>query len=227
MSELKVDVTDVGEDFLTSLKSLSVPVAQAATGAITLAAAALKVGSRAAISAAGFSTKWQNAYRVTVYPQKGFSIDAAAFGRFRGIDYSNIFQQGGVVRGHPMLWIALKSTPRIDRRKTHPDPKDFLARGIKLVTMNTNGPRPLLGATVLMSKASARKNIVKLSVNDLRKGTKGKSKNQRGFVRRTIPLFFGIPQVTLRKEFDLNQVAVRVASQVPSFYAQKINQLAD
>ena len=66
---------------------------------------------RADIAAAGFSRRWQNAFRVDVFPRgRKVSVDAAAW-VFHKIPYAEVFEEGATIRGRPYLWIALPGTP--------------------------------------------------------------------------------------------------------------------
>lgn len=228
---IKISVTKVADELSVAIKSLSVPVAEAATDAIIDAGALLKSEARTMIASAGFSRRWQNAYRVNVYPSQGKkSIDAAAYGRFRNVDYADIFATGGSIRGKPMLWIPLSGTPKIDRRKTSADITDYRKAGIKLFTMSGSGHRPLLGAQVMMSRSAAnRGGNIKVSINDIKSGVRGSPNRKRkgGLVRRTVPLFFGISVVSIRRRFNWDNVLVSVQSKVPALYEKHINRLAE
>lgn len=221
-------VSNVAEEFSVAIKSLSVPVAEAATNAIIEAGGLLKTSARAMIANAGFSRRWQNAYRVNVYPSGGKkSIDAAAFGRFKGIDYSDIYATGGQIIGKPLLWIPLSGTPKIDRRKSSADIADYKKAGIKLFSIP--GKRPLLAASVMMSRSAAnRGGFVKVSLGDIRSGVRGKPNRKRkgGLVRRSVPLFFGIDRVQIKKRFSWEPIVINIQSQLPQIYAKHINLLA-
>ncbi len=86
-------------------------IATAATGAIKDAANQVKRQGRAAIRRAGFSARWQNAFRVDVYPRAGESIDAAAYAH-HNIRYAGIFESGGTIPGSPLLWLPLPTAPQ-------------------------------------------------------------------------------------------------------------------
>ncbi len=229
MKGVEFDFEDVAREANVVIQSLSLPVAKAATLAIKDASNVLRLRARSMIRSAGFSTKWEYAYRVTVYPQTGYSVDAAAFGLFKGIPYSDIFGLGGRIAGSPLLWLPLKTTPKLDRRKTAADVHDYLKKGVTLVKITGRSGTPLLAETILMSKAQARRKIVRLAAGDVLEGSK-RLKGKRhapGMVRRTVPLFHGVPSVTIRRRFDWAAMQAEVQAQVPGLYAQAIQRLAD
>lgn len=223
---VKLEVSNVGSEFSIAVKSLSLPVAKAAQGAIKEAGALLKTEARRMIGEAGFSKRFQNAYRVTVYPERGFSINASAFGLFQHIKYSDIFSLGGKITGSPLLWIPFKTTPKLDRRKSAADIEDYKAKGIKLVSMTSKNGRPLMGERITMSASMARRGTIKLTVSDVRTGAK-KTKTTKGLVTKTVPLFFGMRSVTIRQRFSWERVVIAVQSQVPGLYSKQIAKLAD
>ncbi len=224
--QLRFNVETISDVIKVSIEGLSLPVAKAATATIKDAAKLLKTTARAHIARAGFSSRWQNAYRVTVYPEKGFSVDAAAFGVFKSIEYSDIFATGGKITGSPLLWIPLKGAPKFDRRKTNADIKDYQQKGIKLYSIKGSNP-PLLAASITMTKSQAKKKVVRITVSDLLKGQK-KSTSRKGtkLVTRLVPLFVGESSITIKKRFDWAIVQDAVQNRVPALYDQQIAKLA-
>jgi hypothetical protein len=228
---LAVSLSDITVDFQAAMKGLSVPVAKAATLAIKDAGAMLKSEARSMIAGAGFSVKWQKAYRVKIYPERKFSVDAAAFGYFNpGLHYSDIFATGGQIHGHPFLWIPFSTTPTFDRRRASAAAKDYARKGVKLVSFKSKSGRPLLAATVLVSKAQANSGRkIKLTTADILAGSKkyrGK-RNVPGMVKKAVPLFFGVSTITIKKRLEWAGVQVRVQEAVPGLYSRAIDQLAD
>lgn len=187
-------------------------ITRAATGAIRDGGAEMKRMGRSNIGAAGFSSKWQNAWRVNVYPKKGYALDGAAFG-FHKIPYSLIFESGGSIRGkRGLLWLPLPTVPKVGRRRA--SARVLAQRGVKLFSLPRAGKSPLL-ATRLRLSGPQRANLGKqpLTLAKLRRGTAGK----RGAVV-SVPLFYGLRAVTLRKRFDLQGVAEAVSARLPDLY---------
>lgn len=204
-------ITNVANEVKLSLTGMGDTMAHAATGAMRAAGLTLKTQGRANIGAAGFGGRWQNAWRVNVYPKTGDSLEPAAFG-YHKIPYSAIFEEGGTIAGKKgMLWLPIgNNVPKAGRRKVA-TPRDLRAKGIKLFTMKgTHSGHPLLGTSI-------RDNGGKLTLAKLRKGTAGK----RGTVH-AIPLFFGVSSVTLRKRFNISGVAGQVSATLGEVYFAKL-----
>lgn len=188
-------------------------VVRAATYAMRDAAALLKSEGRANIAAGGFGKKWQSAWQTKAYPEKRFSINAAAWG-VQKISYAEIFQSGGVIRpSHSRyLWIPFKATPKVGRKKA--TPALLAGAGVKLFQIKRAGKPPLLATKAMMTgraKASG-----KITLARIKKGLSGKG------VEATIPLFFGVPSVTMKKRFDLDAVAEAVRARVPELYMSHV-----
>lgn len=191
----------------------------------------LKKEGRANIRAGGLGGKFANAWRVNVYPKSGDSLNASAYG-YHNIAYSGIFETGGVIRGRRgLLWLPLPTVPKVGKRIARP--RDLT--GVKLFGIRAPGKPPLLAAKIRNAGANRNSRIRgQVSLPTLRAGTdaekirktsrlKGK---QRGGVKAsnasanavTVPLFHGVPAVTLRKRFNLAGVAQSVAARVPELY---------
>lgn len=226
-------LNDITGEVLIAFKSLSVPVAKAATIAIHDAGDLLKTEARALIRASGFSMKWEKAYRVHVYPGRGFSVDAAAQGLFAaGLHYSDIFATGGTIQGKPFLWLPLKTTPKLDRRKSAADIADYRRKGVKLFSFRSRHGKPLVGAHLQMTKGQANRGDgrIKLTSADVLSGSKRGAKGKRnlpGMVSKSVPLFFGIPSMTIRKRLEWQGLESKVQAQLPALYDAAIQQLAD
>lgn len=192
-------------------------IADAAMGAMDAAALIVKRDGRADIAAAGFSKKWQNALRVNLYPEKGKSMEPAVF-VWHKIPYAGIFEDGGVVRGNPMLWLPLSGTPRyIGRQKMTPE--RYAQTVGDLISFPSKTGTPLLGARVRLSGnrlAEARAGgTPKLSLSLLRRqGNYG----GRG-VLWTVPLFFGVSAANIPDKFSIREVCERVSDRLPALFA--------
>lgn len=192
-------------------------IADAAMGAMDSAALIVKRDGRADITAAGFSKKWANALRVNLYPSKGRSMSPAVF-VWHKIQYAGIFEEGGTIRGDPMLWLPLTGTPRFIGRQRM-TPERYAQSVGDLVSLPSKSGTPLLGARVRLSGsrlASARQGETpKLSLALLRRqGNYG----GRG-VLWTVPLFFGIPTANIRDKFSIREVCERVSGRLPALFA--------
>lgn len=116
-------------------------MAEAATSAMAETAEAAKAKGRASISAAGFSSRWQNSLRANVYPSGGGKSLSPAALIFDKIRYSEIFQTGGTISGDPMLWLPIEANLPGGTKWT---PAKYSASFGRLISINRPGHRPLL-----------------------------------------------------------------------------------
>lgn len=191
-------------------------IEDAATAAARTAGDIIKAGGRASIAASGFSTRWQNALRVDVYPKRGTSANPAVF-IYHNIGYAGAFEEPTTIKGDPWLWLPLRHTPR----KAHGeklDPENLELFGIKLFKMKDTNP-PLLAANVRMTDRRAATGKISLSL--LRRGASKTTArgNKRQGVVRAIPLFVGKKQVNLTKRFGIYTIVENAAAQLPALYA--------
>lgn len=194
-------------DMARAMLRMDDPMAVAAQSAIKDLAGDLKNASRADIRAAGFSSKWANALRVDTYPKRGVSIDAAAY-LYHKIPYSGIFETGGTIRGQPLLWIPLSSTPKkIGRLKMTPE--NYRRVIGPLFQIKPPGKPPLL---VARSKKSRN---TKISVSSLKKGASGPSSRSS-----MVPVFVGVPQVNIRDKFHISEIAAAFSRNLPALYSR-------
>lgn len=187
-------------------------VANAATDAAKETAVTLKQRARANIAAAGFSQRWQNTLRVETYPKNKISARPAIF-LFHKIPYSEVFESGAIIRSNNLLWLPLPSTPKRTGNKRI-TPKVLAAKGVKLVSI-TGGRIPLLGARLALSSAQMKEKRPQLSITQLKSAS---SMSRRGAPSRTVPLFFGLSSVTLRKRFDIAQITRSEAKKLHDRY---------
>lgn len=192
-------------------------IAHAATAGVQTAGNNLKTRARADIAAAGFSKKWQNAFRVNFYPKGEESIDAAAFA-FHKIPYSGIFETGGRISGSPMLWLPLPNVPRLGRSKG--SARGLIDQGVKLFTIKIRG-EPYLAANVRMKKGATFPD--KLSVAQLRAGNRklNKKSRQTQFLK-AVPLFHGLRSVNIRRRFNIAALANSERAALPGYYAANV-----
>jgi hypothetical protein len=213
LPDLQILFSYVTGTFEETFAALQAPVAAAATASIRAAGDQLKRDARADIAAAGFSSRWQNALRVNIYPKSGNSIEAAAF-LYHKIAYADIFEEGGSIRGKPLLWLPLPNTPvKIGSQKMTPalyeaeiGPLRYVSRG---------GLPPLLVA----EQAPTRSKKTKFSLSSLRRGAAAGS---TGATTRTVPLFIGLDAVTMAKKFHIQDDAKRAAEALPGLFADNL-----
>lgn len=202
------------------MHATSVVMAKAATGAMDEVVSIVKPESRAEIAAAGLSRRWQNALRVTRYPNRkgAFAMDPAVY-VFHKIEYAGVFADGALIKGSPWLWLPLSNIPKsFGGQMTRPERVAAILGGTsKLVPMQAPGKPPLLGAELRLSRTAAGAAEPKVTLAALKRGN-----SQGTGVLRTIPLFVGIREVNIHKKLDIAGVCQRARDRIPALYAQHI-----
>jgi hypothetical protein len=209
-------------EFEKAMRELYKPIAEAASAAITEASADIKTQGRASIGRAGFSKRWQNAFRVNVYPGRGkVSADAAALA-FHKIPYAEVFESGATIRGKPRLWLPL-TAPGKKVQKARGSPERFRKEIGPLTYVDRRGKPPLLVAPAMLGKAQANKAHPHASVRALKRGAAG-FQGARGprTVLRTVPIFVGVPRVDISKKFAVRKVIERAANRLAELYVKHL-----
>ena len=216
---LKLTFSATIGQFDEAFKAMVQPVANAAQGAIRDVANMVKAEGRANIAAAGFSKRWQNAYRQDVFPRRGASINAAVW-IYHKIPYAIAFEQGATIRGRPKLWVPLTGTPKkIGRNRMTPQRLASTAGNILFPIQR--GRRTFLAARVRVPKAQADADRINVTLPMLKRAERvgvSSGRKKGAGVLKSVPLFVGVDSVTLRKRFALNDVAKRAADRLPQFY---------
>ena len=214
---LKVKFTTATEGFDAAIREKYKPMAEAGTEAIREISDEVKTAGRADIAAAGFGKRWQNAFRVDVYPKRGVSLNAAAL-VYHKIPYADIFETGGVIKGKPKLWIPLSSTPKkIGTQRM--SAKLFQQKIGKLQYVKRPGGKPLLMAKASVSSGQAKSGKYgKVTLSKLRSGAAGNG------IIRAVPLFVAVDSVKLRDRFSLREIIGRTADKLATVYTQKLAQ---
>lgn len=183
-------------------------IAVAAKGAMTAMANDIKLQGRADIGSAGFSRKWQSAFRVDVYPKGSLPSASAAALVYHKIPYADVFETGATIRGKPTLWIPLPTIPkRSNRRKM--TPRTFVQTIGPLFPIRRPGKAPLLMARIAKNK---RGKVGKVTNKKLRLGATGAGASA------AVPVFVGVDAVTLRKRFNLRLITDLNAGRLNELY---------
>lgn len=198
-------------------------VARAATSGLKEVAGDVKRFGRAAIARAGFSARWQAAFRVDIYPRRGESINAAAFVH-HNIPYAGVFETGATISGHPYLWLPLPNAPkRIGREKI--TPARYLQSVGKLIFIRGRGGRPLLAGRV-NTRSGGKVTIAALrrGERDARRGsaTSAFGGDPSKLRTRVVPLFVGIPNVRIRGRFGLTAIFDHARSMLAAAYLRNL-----
>lgn len=188
------------------------PIAEAATDAVHEIGETVKQLARADIRAAGFSGRWANALRLNKYPRSGASVDAAAF-VYHKIPYAGVFEDGATIQGKPLLWVPLSSAPKkIGRSRMTPE--NYRARVGPLVFVKPPGKPPLLMGQVA---SISRRSGSRTSLAALRRGA---GRGGRGVT--LVPIFVGVPAVTIGKKFHIAEIADAAQRRLPQLYSAKL-----
>lgn len=119
-------------------------MAEAITLATRQAADRLKTAGRQAIAAGGFGPRWQNTFRVEVYPRDKPSLTPAVW-VYHKIPYAGAFEYGSTHSGKPLMWLPTKNAPaRIGVSKATPR---LYVKNIGPLKSAQAGRTPLLVAT--------------------------------------------------------------------------------
>lgn len=216
MTDLKVSLDIVSGSFEQSILALQEPVATAATKAMTATGLQLKAQGRAAIARSGFSLKWQNALRVEIYPKLPEVSMSPAVYLHHNIEYAGIFEDGATIGGHPFMWLPLSNAPkRIGRFMT--TPALFEKSVAPLVSLTSRNGKALLGAPIRLSKAQAGQAVPKVTLAGLRRGKSGKG------ILRTVPLFVGIPETSIRGRFNIRELCATLRDNIPALYRKNLD----
>jgi len=199
--------------YLEAITKMQEPIAKAATAAMNEAGDLVKRDVRAAMGAAGFSTRVQNTFRSQVYPKdKKPSINAAVHFFSKWPEPFALFERGGTVVGKPTLWLPLREVP-LGVGKKQLTPEQYIARvGPLIKTRGTGGRQYLLGKITRSRVSRATEKSAKL--RRPRKGSALKLVN--------VPLYVGIPSVNIPQKFDARSIIERVRGDIGNLFAKNL-----
>lgn len=202
MLNLRVEVRGSVNDILTEERRAGARSVTRAVGSVTQA---IKSAWRGDITGAGLGTRLANTVRGNVYPQAGFSMDAAGLVYSRASKIVGAFEKGATIRAKNGLWLAvpLPGVMKSSRggRITPVEWENRTGRALRFVY------RP--GRSALLVDDGRVKRGARVMGRD------GFSRAARGFKNRTVPVFALVPQVTLRKRLNLYATALRLAGNLP------------
>lgn len=221
MADFKIIVNDVAKELQDSLLAIDQPVRAACTAAIVIAGSntirlgVLNITSH--IHGQKLAKSWSARYfpgNVKGRPNKD-SIDAAVWCYSR-IPFMSIFEDGGTISGKPLLWLPLRNAPQTVGKgitRGHITPRKLEEQGVKLFTITRPGKPPLL-ATKVNAGAGFAGGVRNVTLSKLRKS--------KGSRRVTVPLFFGVLRITIRKKLDLTGIAQGERDALPNYYVQNL-----
>lgn len=188
---------------------------------------ALKEG-RGAIASAGFSAQWVNSLKLIMFPRGSApSLNPVAY-IHSTINYSDIFETGKTITGHPFLWMPMHWVPPMLGagtmfggviRRPHMTPKQFVRYVGPLITMRVPGKPPMLGSPVPGRGKVSRQKVRRANVRRL-SGMKA---------RELTVMFIGVRSVTIPKKFDATGAMERSGAEdnMAAYYLAELEKLKD
>ncbi len=215
MAEARLIYSAVTGQYKTYTDELHKRIATAATNAMSEAGSKLKTEGRAAIGAAGFSKRWQNAFRVNLYPDRGrtVSVTPAALA-FHKIPYADVFETGATITGSPLLWLPLPNVPvqvsGIMGGRVHMSPTAYIRSIGPLHLILRPGKPPLLAGYMAGSGT--------ITIAKLKAGNRRRRPGAPAQKIVSVPLFFGLDKVSLRQRFNLREIFARTQASLGALY---------
>jgi hypothetical protein len=199
-------------------------LAKATTGAFRDGAKLLEAQTRSAIEAAGLGSKFARQFKGFAYPRRQFSLSPTIRGfharGWRGSQigrYANLFARGGTIRGKPLLWIPTPSAPlKIAGQPT--TPRSYIANVGPLVSFKGR-KHPILAGQSLRAVEGRRATVGQLKTGA--RNAQARSSGGKGRQTVAVPMFIGVPSVTIPKRVDMNQIFNRVSQELPKFFEQR------
>lgn len=222
---LKARIKYKSGSFLAGVTENIKPVSDAVVTAIKGAGEQAKIEGRASMARGGFSTRWQNSLRLTVFENNG--IDAAARLLHR-VPYAGVFEQNGTISGKPTMWVPLPQVQKLFRRgreggrgkTTTPDDIDaLLPAGQKLFPRRGKGGKMLLFAMLEVGVVSGAVQISKLTQRQLKIGSTTRSKKRRLIA---VPLFVQEKTVRVKDRSDVTEAVERARDGLADRYFQAL-----
>jgi hypothetical protein len=213
----KVETT--GAELKKHLKDIQKPIAKIATATIKEAAQLVKKNAAIEIQSAGFSSRSSKTLKYTLDPERGESIDISATFKFRR-GFFSVFEEGATIQGKPLLWLPLETVPfgRGNKRLT---PKEYSARIGPLAKTKGTNPPYLVGKT-------SRAGVLRATTSNLTLRKRGRRAIKTApLLSQNVPLYVGVPSVTIPKKFDVKGVIQDVAKQIPEIYLKNAKEEID
>jgi hypothetical protein len=186
-------------------------MAKALTGAMHDVGKLGRDRGRAAIEAAGFSGKFANSL-VVKFPS-GDSLNPTAY-IHSTINYADVFEHGATIVGKPFIWLPLPTVPA-GHGRPHLTPRQYVQEVGPLITMHRAGKPPMLGARIQTGRLPPQPFGRFVSRARLKRGISGRGQFQ------TIPLFVGVPAVSIPKKFDVHAAVEDAFSHLDDFYRRQ------
>ena len=207
------------DDLARGLSDAEGDAARSVTRAMREVTEGLKSDLRTDVVDGGLGQRLANTWRGKTYPEGGISLEAASFVWSKAPNIVDAFDRGVTIRSSRGFWLAIP-TPAAGAKGVSATgamnritPGGWERRtGMRLRFVYRRGAPSLLVAdnAQLSKKGLARPNIGR---------TRGGAQFTRLKGRSTVVVFILVPQVSLRKRFDIAATAQRWADRVPGVIA--------
>jgi hypothetical protein len=188
------------DDLAKGLHDVEGEAARSVTAAMREVTDGLKGELRGDVVDAGLGQRLANTWRGRTYPEGGVSLEAASFVWSKAPNIVDAFDRGVTILSQRGFWI----TPGGWERRTGMRLRFVYRRG---------GPSLLVADNARMTK----RGLARANTGRTRSG----ATYTRLAGRSTVVVFLLVPQVTLKKRFDIASVAQRWADRVPGIIASR------
>jgi hypothetical protein len=204
---MKIDLS-VSPDIVAMMRAEYLAGEKAVTAAMRQAGSDLKSDWRGQIAQAGLGHRLARSIRNKTYPERGESLDAAAFIWSKAPKIIHAHDKGVLIRSKNGFYLAIPTEAAgKGRGGARLTPGEWeRRRGMRLrFIYRRNGPSLLVAE--------------KARINTRGTAVASRAKTGRGQV--SAPIFILVPQVKLKKRLDLARDAERVARSVPGLIVEK------
>lgn len=167
----------------------------------------LKLELRGQVTGAGLGQRLANTWRGQVFPKSGQSLNAAGFVFSKAPNIVGVYARGCVIKSSKGFFLAIP-TPAAGKfalfKKITPAGWEQ-AHGKRLRFVYRRGAPSLLVADDMRARKGKRGGFADASAASIRSG--------RGLT--TVPIFILVPQVTIKKRFDIDSVAQKWIDRTP------------
>jgi len=199
---------DINPDIAAMMQAEFLAGERAVTAAMRQAGSDLKADWRGQITSAGLGQRLARSIHNKTYPERGESLDAAAFIWSKAPKIIHAHDKGVLIRSKNGFYLAIPTEAAgKGRGGARLTPGEWeQRRGMRLRFIYRRG-----GPSLLVTE--------KARINTRGTAVASRSKTGRGQV--TAPIFLLVPQVKLRKRLDLARDAEKVAGAVPRLIVEK------
>lgn len=201
---MKVSISVKAGDPVIIVDAATGRLAKAMTSAFREGGDKLKSRGRASIAGGGFSSRWQNAFRVNVYPKNGNSVRPRIFA-YHKIKYAGQFEEPEPVHGTPLVWLPITKNLPGGQRWT----PDKYTKQIGPLRSGRHSGKPLLFGQISVNRSSKPVKLAKKG------GLRGKAVG-----KVWLPVFVGVSSVNDPKRFNLTGAAQVTAAELGGLFGK-------